>query len=51
MDAINFTTGSKVKYPERKGAMDVCLAIKEMREESEIIGAIRFNKKKRNLTG
>lgn len=46
VDVINFTTGSNVKYPERKGAMDVCLAIQEMREESEIIGAIRFNKKR-----
>ncbi len=46
LDVINFTTGSKVKYSERKGAMDVCLAIQEMREESEIIGAIRFNRKR-----
>lgn len=46
VDVINFTTGSKVKYLERKGAMDVCLAIQEMREESEIIGAIRCNKKR-----
>lgn len=46
VDVINFTTGSKVKYSERKGAMDVCLAIQEMREESEIIGAIRSDKKR-----
>lgn len=46
VDVINFTTNSKVKYSKKKGAVDVCLAIQEMREESELIGIIRSDKKR-----
>lgn len=39
-DVINVVTGSKLKYPEGKGDVNMCLAIQQMREESEIKGAI-----------
>ena len=39
-DVINVVTGSKLSYPEGKGAVNMCLAIQQMREESEIKGAI-----------
>ena len=38
-DVINVVTGSKLKYPEGKGAVNMCLAIQQMREESEMKGA------------
>lgn len=43
-DVINVVTGSKLKYPEGKGAVNMCLAIQQMREESEIKGAIEAYK-------
>lgn len=54
VEVINAVTGSKVKYPERKGEVDVCVAIQEIREEGklegrlegEIIGVIRSDKKR-----
>lgn len=39
-EVINVVTGSKLSYPEGKGAVNMCLAIQQMREESEIKGAI-----------
>ena len=39
-EVINVVTGSKLKYPEGKGDVNMCLAIQQMREESEIKGAI-----------
>lgn len=39
-EVINVVTGSKLKYPEGKGVVNMCLAIQQMREESEIKGAI-----------
>ncbi len=39
-NVINIVTGSKLKYPEGKGEVNMCLAIQQMREESEIKGAI-----------
>lgn len=39
-ELINVVTGSKLKYPEGKGAVNMCLAIQQMREESKIEGAI-----------
>lgn len=39
-DVINVVTGSKLKYPEGKGDVNMCVAIQQMREESEIKGAI-----------
>lgn len=39
-EVINIVTGSKLKYPEGKGDVNMCLAIQQMREESEIKGAI-----------
>jgi len=39
-EVINVVTGSKLKYPEGKGSVDMCLAIQQMREESEIKGAV-----------
>ena len=48
-DVINTVTGSKVKYSETEEMIDMCLAIQEIREEGreegEIIGVIRSNKK------
>jgi len=40
-DVINIVTGSKLKYPEGKGAVNMCLAIQQMREESELAGQIK----------
>ena len=40
-DVINVVTGSKLKYPEGKGDVNMCLAIQQMREESELIGQIK----------
>lgn len=40
-DVINIVTGSKLKYPEGKGDVNMCLAIKQMREESELAGQIK----------
>ena len=39
-DVINVVTGSKLKYPEGKGDVNMCQAIQQMREESKIEGAI-----------
>lgn len=39
-EVINVVTGSKLKYPEGKGEVNMCLAIQQMREESEIKGAV-----------
>lgn len=39
-ELINVVTGSKLKYPEGKGDVNMCLAIQQMREESEIKGAV-----------
>jgi len=39
-EVINVVTGSKLSYPEGKGAVNMCLAIQQMREESKIEGAI-----------
>lgn len=39
-EVINVVTGSKLKYPDGKGDVNMCLAIQQMREESEIKGAI-----------
>ena len=43
-EVINVITGSKLKYPEGKGEVNMCLAIQQMREESEIKGAIETYK-------
>ena len=43
-EVINVVTGSKLKYPEGKGAVNMCLAIKQMREESKIEGAVETYK-------
>ena len=40
-DVINVVTGSKLKYPEGKGDVNMCLAIQQMREESELAGQIK----------
>lgn len=40
-DVINAITGSKLKYPEGKGDVNMCLAIQQMREESELVGQIK----------
>ncbi len=40
-EVINVVTGSKLKYPEGKGSVNMCLAIQQMREESELIGQIK----------
>lgn len=39
-EVINVVTGSKLKYPEGKGDVNMCQAIQQMREESKIEGAI-----------
>ena len=39
-EVINVVTGSKLKYPEGKGSVNMCLAIQQMREESRIEGAV-----------
>ena len=40
-NVINVVTGSKLKYPEGKGDVNMCLAIQQMREESELAGQIK----------
>ncbi len=40
-EVINIVTGSKLKYPEGKGDVNMCLAIQQMREESELAGQIK----------
>ena len=40
-DVINIVTGSKLKFPEGKGDVNMCLAIQQMREESELVGQIK----------
>ena len=39
-EVINVVKGSKLKYPEGKGDVNVCLAIQQMREESKLSGRI-----------
>lgn len=39
-EVINVTTNSKLKYPEGKEKIDMCVALEEMRTESEIKGAV-----------
>jgi len=43
-EVINVVTGSKLKYPEGKGRVNMCLAIQQMREESKIEGAVEAYK-------
>lgn len=43
-EVINVVTGSKLKYPKGKGDVNMCLAIQQMREESEIKGAVEAYK-------
>ena len=43
-EVMNIVTGSKLKYPEGKGEVNMCLAIQQMREESEIKGAVEAYK-------
>ncbi len=43
-ELINVVTGSKLKYPEGKGEVNMCLAIQQMREESKIEGAVETYK-------
>ena len=43
-EVINIVTGSKLKYPEGKGDVNMCLAIQQMREESKIEGAVETYK-------
>ena len=38
VDVINSVTGSKVKYSKRKEAVNVCIAIQEIREEGRMEG-------------
>ncbi|MCM1118427.1 MAG: Rpn family recombination-promoting nuclease/putative transposase [bacterium] len=40
-EVINVVTGSKLKYPDGKGDVNMCLAIQQMREESELTGQIK----------
>ena len=40
-DVIKIVTGSKLKYPEGEEDVSMCLAIKQMREESELAGQIK----------
>lgn len=39
-EVINVVTRSKLKYPEGKGEVNMCLAIQQIQEESEVNGAI-----------
>lgn len=39
-EVINATTNSKLKYPEGKERIDMCMAIEEMRIDGEIKGAV-----------
>ena len=43
-EVINVTTNSKLKYPEGKGKIDMCLALEEMRMDSKIEGAVKAYK-------
>lgn len=43
-EVINVITGSKLKYPEGEGDVNMCLAIQQMREESKIEGAVETYK-------
>ncbi len=43
-ELINVVMGSKLKYPEGKGEVNMCLAIQQMREESKIEGAVETYK-------
>lgn len=43
-DVINAVTESEFKYPEGKGEVNMCLAIQEMRIESEMEGAVETYK-------
>ena len=45
VDVINVTTNSKIKYSQKEEAVDMCIAIQEIREEGELIGVIRTYKK------
>ena len=38
-DVINVVSESELNYPKGKGAVSMCLAIQEMRKESEMEGA------------
>ncbi|MCM1268737.1 MAG: Rpn family recombination-promoting nuclease/putative transposase [Bacteroidales bacterium] len=40
-ELINVVTGSKLKYPDGKGSVNMCLAIQQMREESELRGELK----------
>ena len=40
-EVINAVTGSKLKYPEGKGDVNMSLAIQQMREESELAGQMK----------
>ena len=43
-DVINVVSESELNYPEGKGAVNMCLAIQEMRKESEMEGAVETYK-------
>lgn len=43
-EVINVTTNSKLKYPEEKEKIDMCLALEEMRMDSKIEGAVKAYK-------
>jgi hypothetical protein len=43
-DVINVVSGFKLNYPEGKGTVNMCLAIQEMRIESEMEGAVETYK-------
>ena len=43
-EVINVTTNSKLKYPEGKEKIDMCLALEEMRMDSKIEGAVKAYK-------
>jgi len=43
-EVTNVVTGSRLKYPEGKGAVNMCQAIQQMREESKIEGAVETYK-------
>ena len=40
-EVINVTTNSRLKYPEGKETINMCLAIEEMRNESRLEGEIK----------
>lgn len=40
VEVMNVVTGSKVKCPEGKEVVDVCLAIQEIREEGRLEGRL-----------